>query len=81
MRQLSDHLKGQTLLRGPFDAGLVGEIFDLAKSNVFFGEQLIAHVILEDHADLFAEVFHAVLAQVHAVQQDLPGGRIVEPRQ
>ena len=57
---------------------LVGEVFDFAKSNVFFGKQLIAHVVLEDDADLFAQVFDVVFAEIDAVEEDLSGGGIVK---
>ena len=63
------------------DASPVGEVFDFAKANVFFGQQLIAHVVLEDDADLFAQVFNVVFAQVDAVEEDLAGGGIVKPGQ
>ena len=43
--------------------------------------EVVAHEILEDDADVAAQLGEVVLAQVEAVEQDAPFGRVVEPRQ
>ena len=68
-------------MRGGFDPVWSWSGSDLPKSNVFTDNHVISHVVLEDYADLPAQVVDVVLAQVHAIQQDAPAGRIVEPRQ
>ena len=41
----------------------------------------VAHEILKDYADFAMQVLDAVLAQVDAIEQNAPLGRIVEARQ
>ena len=56
------------------------KLFDSSDGDVLARGHFIAHEILEDDADFPIEIFQVVFPQVHAVEQDLPLGRIVEPR-
>jgi hypothetical protein len=70
---------GETLFGGSFNTGQVGQKLDAAHRYVLTRGHLIAHEILEDDADFAAQVVDVVLAQIDAIEQNLPGGWIVEP--
>ena len=53
----------------------------LADADVLGRGQVVAHVVLEDDADLVAQASSVVFAQVGAIEQDPALGRVVEPRQ
>ena len=66
--------------RGPTDRDTTAPL-DLADADVLVEAHVVAHEVLEDHADRPAHRRQVVVAQVDAVEQDAPLGRIVEPRQ
>ena len=51
---------------------------DLADADVLLQDEVVAHEVLEDHADVAAQTVQVVVAQVHAVEQDAPLVGIVE---
>ncbi len=61
---------------------LIGRVrnLDAAHGDVFARGHLVAHEVLEDDADLGVQIGKIVFAQIDAIEQDLPLGRIVEPR-
>ena len=76
-----DHFVGQRAARGVADAGAVVHRVDLADADVLARGQVVAHEVLEDHADVRAQVVQVVVAQVAAIEQDAAFIRVVEPRQ
>ena len=67
-------------MRGKLDIRLLVRAVDAADGDVLPRGHLVAHEVLEDDADLAMEIFELVVAEVHAVEQDLPFGRVVETR-
>ena len=59
----------------------IADLADLPGGDVFAGRQIVAHEILKDDADLLVQVFEAVFAQIHAVEQDAAASRLVKARQ
>src|SRR5579883_271936 len=57
------------------------QLLDLTHADVLARRQIIAHEILKDDTDLPVQILQVVLTQIHAIQQNLPGGGIIEPRQ
>ncbi len=55
--------------------------FDAAHGDVFAGRHFVAHEVLKDDADLAVQILDAVVAQVHAVQQDPALGGVVQARE
>src|SRR5579872_1202272 len=79
-RQPPDRLVGQALAGRVLQQIKISEFFYAAYGNVFARRHLIAHEILEDHADLPMQVLELVFAKVHAVEQDFSFGGIVQAR-
>src|SRR6202034_1487248 len=49
--------------------------------NVFRGGHVVADEVLEDHADFTPPVFHVVLPEIDAVEEDRSLRRVVQARQ
>src|SRR4051794_11444525 len=54
---------------------------DLADGDIFVEAHVVAHEILEDHADGATDGRQIVVAEVTAVEKDAPLARIVQPTQ
>ena len=80
-RQRFDHLGGHRALRRGADAAVIVHRIDLADADVLGRGEVIAHEILEDHADVGAQIFEVIVAQVAAVEQDATLVGFVQPRQ
>ena len=65
---------------GGADPKLIVTFLDSAHRNIFGGSQFISHEILKNDADFFPQVFHVVLANIHAIQQDLTRRHIIQAR-
>src|SRR5271170_8318014 len=63
-----------------FNLALLVWPVDAPDCDVLARRHLKAHKVLKDDSDVAMKVFERVLAQVHSVEQNLPLGRIVEPR-
>ena len=74
------HFIGQALACRPVEKFPIVEFLDASDGDVLSGGHLVAHEVLEDDADLAIQVLQVVLAKVHAVEQDLSLGRVIEPR-
>lgn len=70
--QRLDDRMGTALLGCGHNPRPVGERLDLPKAHVLGRNEMIAHEVLKDHADPLAQFIQIVVAQVHAVQADLP---------
>src|SRR2546426_4137681 len=66
------HRVRQTAPRRLAHPGLVAQRVHLAHADVLFQDEVVAHEVLEDHADVPAQAVQIVLPQVHAVEQDAP---------
>ena len=69
LRQFGHHLVGAAALGRVKQAILVVEPVDLAEADILLGRKLVAHKVLEDHADALAQLVGVILAQVDAVEQ------------
>src|SRR5215211_5705178 len=54
---------------------------DAPHGDVLRGREVVAHEVLEDDADVLAQLREVVVAQVVAVEEDPPLVRVVEPRE
>src|SRR5687768_15445674 len=79
--EILDDRMGPALAGGFHDSIRSVQRFDLAEADVLGGRQMIAHEILKDDADSLPEVERVQLANVNAVDQYSPLGRIVEAGQ
>ena len=68
-------------MRGLGDARTVVARLDAPDRDVLGGGQVIAHEVLEDHADARAQRGEVVLAQVAAVEQDAAFVGVVQARE
>src|SRR5579862_4565595 len=80
MRETLDHFIRQTLVGGMAQQGSVVEFLNQTGGDVFTRCHFVAHKVLKDDTDLAVKVFEVVLAEVNAIEQNLPLSRIVEPR-
>ena len=54
---------------------------DIAHRDVLLEHEVVAHEVLEDDPDVPPEAVDVVLPEIHAVEQDPPLVRVVEPSQ
>src|SRR5690348_9885608 len=80
-RQLFDDRLGAALTRRSDHFFHLVRRLDLAKANVFSRRQMIAHKILEDDADLLAQIERIDLSNIDAVEKNDAFGGIVQPRE
>ena len=63
------------------DARTILARLDAADRDVLGGRERVAHEVLEDHADVRAQLAEIVFAQVMAIEQDAAFVRVVEARE
>src|SRR5262249_11312565 len=80
-RQLFDDSIGTALARGCDHVVHIVRRFDLTEADVFSRRQMIAHKILEDHADLLPQIERIDLSYINAVKKNGAFGGIVQPGQ
>ena len=78
--KLVDHVFRKALQSRGADAKHIAGIFDASDGDVFRCGHFIAHEILEDHANFAPQIFRVVLADIHAIQQNLAAGHVIKPR-
>ena len=81
VRQCRDHFIGERAPRRFFDALAVVHRVDLADADVLRRGEVVAHEVLEDHADVRAQVVEVVVAQIAAVEQDAAFVGVVQARE
>src|ERR1035438_5470129 len=81
VRQLVDEFRGKPLHRRTAPARLVIEGLLVAGANVLADHHLVARKILENHADAPPQRALVPFAKIHAVEQDAPARRRIQPRQ
>src|SRR5690606_963482 len=81
VRQLRDDLVGEALRGRALDARTVVAGIDAADRDVLGRTQVVAHEILEDHADVVAQFVEVVVAKIPAIEQDAALIRAVQPRE
>src|SRR5579862_8555436 len=55
-------------------------MLDAADGDVLAGGQIVTHVVLKNDADFAVQIVEVVLAQIHAVEQNAAGSRLVQSR-
>src|ERR1019366_6682003 len=68
-----------TLMGSAHDRLRGRQLFDTPNRNILARGHLIAHEVLEDHADFPIEIFEVVFPQIDAVEKNLSGGRVIQP--
>ena len=63
------------------DARTIFARLDASDRDVLGSRECVAHEVLEDHADVRAQLLEIVFAQIMAIEQDAAFVRVVEPRQ
>ncbi len=66
-------------MRRRLDLALRVFAFHPPHADVFPRGHLVAHEVLKDDPDFVVQIFQLVIAQVNAIEQNLPFGRVVEP--
>ncbi len=79
--KFANYLLGQTLLCCRTYPERVLTLFNFPHRDVFRSRHVVAHEVLEDHTGFSPQVFQVVFAQIHAIQQNLPRGWIVQSRE
>ena len=72
---------GEAAPRGLANPGFIAQCLDLTDADVLAQDEIVAHEILEDDADVFAETVEVVVAEIDPIQEDSALVGIVEARQ
>ena len=52
--------------------------FNTSEADIFQNPHVVTHVVLKDHSDLFAKVFHLIVTKIDPIQQNRAVKRIVK---
>ena len=74
----ADGLFGLAFIGGGADLEGIGPFLDAADGDIGGGGHLVAHEVLENHANLLPETLEIVFAQVASIEKDLTFGGIVQ---
>ena len=80
LRELLDDGVGPALARGTFDQFPLFDLVHAPYADVFLRSHVVVHIILEDHANLFAQILQVVFFDIATADQDLASIRVVQTR-